>query len=50
MEDNKYFYQAEYASQGLRVQSLERSLKEAREKLKKQESDFMNAQHKFNSI
>lgn len=37
MEDNKYFYEAEYKSQGFRVQSLERQLKEAQEKLDKQD-------------
>ena len=37
MEDNKYFYEAEYKSQGFRVQSLERQLKEAQEKLGKQD-------------
>lgn len=37
MEDNKFFYQAEYASQGLRIQSLERELRDAREKLSRQD-------------
>ena len=37
MEDNKYFYEAEYKSQGFRIQSLERQLTEAQEKLNKQD-------------
>ena len=37
MEDNKYFYEAEYKSQGYKLQSLEQQLREAREKLRKQE-------------
>tara|TARA_Y100001934_G_C11583255_1_gene419832 strand:- start:125 stop:427 length:303 start_codon:yes stop_codon:yes gene_type:complete len=36
MEDNKHFYEAEYKSQGFKIQSLERQLREAQEKLGKQ--------------
>jgi hypothetical protein len=37
MEDNNNSYEAEYKSQGFRLQATERSLKEAHEKLRKQD-------------